>query len=98
MEGQLKEMVEQRQLDLLDEDRKLVFQGMSDENPGMLRESSPDSGILEQEQVNIRLDSPDAHRLAKSQLAGEGQAIQNLESEVIKFVKQNSIVDGAKHL
>jgi hypothetical protein len=32
LDGRLKQMIEQRQLDLLDEDRRLVFQALSDEH------------------------------------------------------------------
>lgn len=90
-------MIEQRQLDLLDEDRKLVFQGLSDEHQEVLRMPEPDSGILEGS-TNIKISSPDAQRLAKSKLAGDEKAIQDIHTNVIKFVKQNSIVDGAKDL
>jgi len=50
------------------------------------------------EQVSINIASPDAHRLAKSKLAGEGQAIEGIVAETIKFVKQNSVVNGARDL
>ena len=64
----------------------------------MLRKPEQENILDEDRAVNIdiRQVSPDANRLAKSKLAGEG--VQDIETQAIKFVKQNSIVDGARDL
>ena len=69
---------------------------MSDEQENVLRKPEQENILDEDRAVDIRQVSPDDNRLAKSKLAGEG--VQDIETQAIKFVKQNSIVDGARDL
>lgn len=94
----IKQMMERKSLDLMDDNKQLIFRQVTGGNEQALkaREDSDDDILDEDEveeikdQADIRIHSPNALQLQKAQISGNEEEIANLEQDVIKFVKQNS--------
>ena len=87
IEAEVMKALESCQLDLVDEDRRLIFQGISDEHEDRLRKK--DSDILDDD-TNINV--PNQQKLNSAELTG--QKVETIEQQVLKFVKQNSVLEG----
>ena len=94
IDKRIKEMVADGDIDLLDENRELII-GQQISNISQKNKQNPDDFG---ESTNIRIDSPDAHRLNKAKLkVGEDQ-MREVQDEVIQFVRQNSLLKDAQKL
>lgn len=91
IEAEVMKALENKSLDLIDEDRRLIFQGISDQHEGKLIKR--DSDILDDEDANVSINVPNQQRLSNAELTGS--KVETIEEQVLKFVKQNSVVEGA---
>ena len=91
VDKRIKEMIANEEIDLLDENRELILGNQISNFSNKNQQNPDDFG----ESANIRIDSPDPHKLDKAQLAVGEQQRSEVKDEVIKFVRQNSLLKEA---
>lgn len=97
-------MVEKEQIDLVDADGIPLLKkqiSLFAENNPVQKNAQGDTGAADEEEgspVNIRVDSPDASKLAKAELQVQEKRYSELQSKVVDFVRRNSLLKEAKAL
>lgn len=81
-------MVEQEQIELVDEyNRPLLKQQLSllSNKQQQYGGTGADDDILDEDQVNIRLPSPDARKLDRAELQIQPQHYSDIQEQVVQF-------------
>jgi len=92
IQDNLKEMVENKELELHDEDGAPFLQKHLDDLKLKVENEE------ESEQVDIRIESPSMNKLDKAELQIQEQKYSDLQADVKKFVRRNSLLKDAQHL
>lgn len=97
----IKEMVENDQIELIGTDNQPILKKQLTRLQAQQQElggTGGDDVLHEGDSINIRTASPDAKKLDHADLQIHEQHYSDIQEQVVKFVKQNSLVPEAQNL
>ncbi len=92
-------MIEDQQVDLVDADNTPLLQkqiSLFTDKQMQMNNQGDTGAAADGDAVNIRVNSPDARKLAQADLQVQEKRYSELQSKVVDFVRRNSLLKEAK--